>query len=121
MIQRCTNPKVRVYKDYGGRGITFQASWREFANFYADMGDPPTEKHTLERSDVNGNYDKGNCIWITAFDQMANKRNNHRITYDGRTQILAAWARELGIHHATIRNRLLKGWSTHESFYGKGA
>ena len=52
---------------------------------------------------------------------MANKRNNRVITYDGRTQILAQWARELGIHHATIRNRLLKGWSVKEAFYGKGA
>ena len=121
MVQRCTNPKVRVYKYYGGRGITFQDSWKEFDKFYADMGEPPTDQHTLERQDVDQGYTKENCIWATLEEQMANKRNNHSITYDGRTQILAQWARELGVHHATIRNRLLKGWSVKEAFYGKGA
>ena len=121
MIQRCTNPKNKVYHAYGGRGITFQSEWKDFDKFYADMGDPPTEEHTLERKKVNGNYTKENCCWATVNEQMANKRNNHTLTYDGRTQILAQWARELGIHHATIRNRLLKGWSVKDALYGKGA
>ena len=121
IVQRCTNPKVRVYPAYGGRGITFQDSWKTFSGFYADMGDPPSDAHTLERNDVNGNYCKENCRWATIEEQMINKRNNHVITYDGRTQILAQWAREIGVHHTTIRNRLLKGWSVQEALYGKGA
>ena len=121
MIQRCTNPKNKVYHAYGGRGITVQEEWKDFDKFYADMGDPPTDEHTIERDDVNGNYTKSNCRWATVNEQMANKRNNRTLTYDGRTQILAQWARELGVHHATIRNRLLRGWSIKEAFYGKGA
>jgi hypothetical protein len=120
MIQRCTNPKNKVYAAYGGRGITFQDSWKEFSCFYADMGEPPTNAHTLERRDTNGNYTLDNCRWATMDEQAANKRNNRTITHDGRTQILAQWAREIGIHHATIRNRLERGWSVQEALYGKG-
>ena len=121
MIQRCTNPKNRVYPLYGGRGITFQDSWKDFGEFYKDMGEPTTDAHTLERRDTNGNYTKANCRWATMDEQAANKRNNRVITYGGRTQILAQWAREVGLHHATIRNRLLRGWTVQEALYGKGA
>lgn len=120
MIQRCTNPKVRTYPQYGGRGIGFDERWKDFMNFYADMGDPPSDHHTLERNEVDGNYTKSNCRWATIREQMANKRNNRNITYNGKTQILAEWARELGVHHTTIRKRLLKGWSVKDALYGRG-
>jgi len=80
MIQRCTNPKCRRYKDYGGRGITVCTRWLKFENFYADMGECPPGM-TLERKDNNKGYYKANCRWATNKEQGNNKRNNRLLTY----------------------------------------
>jgi hypothetical protein len=110
MIQRCGNPSDVNYRHYGGRGIVVCGRWLEsFKNFMKDMGEPPTPKHTLERIDNDDNYRPSNCRWATRKDQARNKRNNHLITHDGRTQCLAAWAEELGIESSLLRYRL-KRW-----------
>ena len=77
MKQRCSNPKSKAYKDYGGRGITYDPRWESFENFYADMGERP-EGTTLDRIDVNGNYCKENCRWSAWSEQMHNKRKQKR-------------------------------------------
>lgn len=75
MIQRCTNQSHRYYPDYGGRGITVCQQWLEsFANFYADMGDRPDKRHTLDRIKVNKGYYKENCRWASLEVQASNKR-----------------------------------------------
>jgi len=73
MKQRCLNPNNRDYKDYGGRGITVCDRWMKFENFFADMGERP-EGTTLDRIDVNGNYEPNNCRWATSDIQASNKR-----------------------------------------------
>ena len=113
MKTRCTKPSHKDYPNYGGRGVTVCARWSEsFENFLTDMGPRPSPEHTLERRDNNGSYEKGNCVWALRTAQARNRRGaQHMLTYQGRTQCLAAWAEELGFRDATIRQRIKDGWS----------
>jgi hypothetical protein len=76
MTQRCGNPKADNYKYYGGRGIKVCARWSKFVNFLTDMGERPEGK-TLDRIDVDGDYEPGNCRWATPKDQSENRRKGH--------------------------------------------
>lgn len=81
MIARCTNPKIINYHHYGGRGITVCDRWRKsFELFYLDMGKRPSLDYSLERLDVNGNYEPSNCVWATQSQQMRNVRISSRNT-----------------------------------------
>jgi hypothetical protein len=115
IVQRCTNPKVKNWHDYGGRGITVCDSWLKFENFYADMGARPSRGHSIEREDNDGGYHKGNCRWATRLEQGKNKRNNRIIEAFGKRQHLAEWARQAGLHHVTILNRLARGWANEKA------
>lgn len=110
MKARCSNPKHKSFARYGGRGITFDPRWSEFAAFLEDMGERP-EGTTLERRDNAGPYNKENCIWATPTAQARNKRNNRPMTLGDRTQTLAAWADELDIVPSTLSYRVQSGWS----------
>lgn len=77
MWKRCSNPKHKDYKSYGGRGILVCEEWMRFENFLADMGERPPGL-TLDRENVNGNYEKDNCRWVTWDIQVNNKRKKWR-------------------------------------------
>ena len=74
MKSRCNNPNHKSYHNYGGRGITICDQWSKFENFYADMGDRPTQNHSIDRRDNDGNYEPKNCRWATATEQGRNQR-----------------------------------------------
>lgn len=73
MIQRATNPNDPRFADYGGRGIEVCDRWRDFENFYADMGLRPDGK-SIDRIDVDGDYEPSNCRWATPSEQQRNRR-----------------------------------------------
>lgn len=106
IIQRCTTAACPGYKHYGGRGITICDRWREsFELFFSDMGQRP-KGHSIDRIDVNGNYEPSNCRWTTHREQMQNTRRNHFITFQGKTLCVTEWARRIGLHPATLFKRL---------------
>lgn len=115
MRQRCTNPKSQDWKNYGARGITVTDRWRSYENFKADMGSKPSPKHSIERRDNDLGYTPENCYWGTRIDQANNQRTNHRITWAGRTQTIAQWAREIGVSHDVLWQRLKHGWSVQKA------
>jgi len=112
MLRRCSDPRVKFYRRYGGRGIKVCDRWRDFANFFADMGPRPSPKHSIERNDTNGNYEPGNCRWATPIEQQNNRSDNVLLTHNGRTMTLTQWAREVGMAENTLRARIRNGWPT---------
>lgn len=115
MKNRCNNPNDKNYDRYGGRGIRVCDRWnRSFVSFLEDMGEKP-EGTTLDRIDVNGNYEPSNCRWATPLEQSNNQRTNVKVTYKGKTMNISQWARELGIAEPTLRSRL-KVWSVDRAF-----
>ncbi len=111
MIQRCHKPDSHAYDDYGARGITVCKRWRSsFQNFLADVGEPPTARHSLDRVDNDKGYLPANCKWATRHTQARNKRSNHLVTFDGETKCLTEWAETTGLKQSTIRERLRRGW-----------
>lgn len=115
MKQRCNNPNLKAYPNYGGRGITVCPAWENsFEQFMQDMG-PRPPGGTLEREDTNGNYEAANCLWASRQAQQRNRRCNHNITHNGVTQCLSAWAQQAGMSPATLKSRLRCGWTMDEA------
>lgn len=112
MKYRCSPGRSRQtarYDDYAGRGISVCERWEDFRNFLADMGRAPSDEHSIDRIDVNGNYEPGNCRWATRAEQMANRRNNVFVVVDGERLTVAQAAQRLGIKYGTVFRRVREG------------
>lgn len=96
MKARCLHKSNPRFFAYGGRGISFDPRWESFTAFLQDMGERPFGK-TLERKDNDGDYCKNNCIWATRSEQARNTSRTIHVSYQGKTQCLLDWARELGL------------------------
>jgi len=117
MKERCYNKNNSSYPDWGGRGIIVCDRWlNSFENFLLDMGNKPSNKHSLDRVDNSGNYEPLNCRWAVKKQQQNNTRYNKMITYNGKTQSLAMWCDELNLKYGTIQVRMWNGWTAEEAF-----
>ena len=108
MKERVTNVNHKDYNHYGGRSITVCARWlgkEGFSNFFADMGIRP-EGMSIDRSDVNGNYEPSNCKWATIFEQVSNARSNIVVHFNGEDMTASAFARLHGITPSALYARM---------------
>jgi hypothetical protein len=111
MLTRCRRREGEIgWKDYAGRGIRVCAAWLTFDGFLKDMGECPPG-YTLERKDVDKNYEPGNCRWATKLEQARNKRTNRYLEHGGERLMITEWAARLGVDASTINARLKLGWS----------
>lgn len=107
MIQRCTNKNSNNYKYYGAVGITVCVEWRlSFKNFYRDMGDRPSDNHSLDRIDVKGHYCKENCRWATRYVQDRNTKRSRWLSMGDKTMVLKDWAKFFNMHQAALTGYL---------------
>lgn len=112
--------KDKSNKNYGGRGISICDKWDEsFEAFLQDMGPRPSNKHSIDRIDNNGNYEPSNCRWATAKEQANNKRkaihptshkDGKKLTFNGVTKSLYEWGKDLNGGPTLVGHRLNRGW-----------
>lgn len=119
MKKRCYSKGQKAYPEYGGRGIKICDEWmgengflnfREWAlsNGYAD-------NLSIDRKDVDGNYEPDNCRWAGNKVQNNNKRINYYIEFEGENLTLDQWEERTGIRQETIRRRLNNGWTIEDA------
>lgn len=111
MKNRCSNPKSRDYAYYGGKGVKVYPLWaHNFDSFY-DWAKKNGWKPglTIDRIDVNGNYEPSNCRWIDMTAQCNNRTNNHWIEFNGERHTISEWARILGIPCDRLKMRIHRG------------
>ena len=115
--ERCYRPKHLRFDKYGGRGIHICDEWKNsFENFKIwAINNGYDESLTIERIDVDGNYEPNNCRWATNKEQQNNKRNNRRITWNGVIKTLAEWSDVVGIKKTTLKERLNAGWDVEKA------
>lgn len=117
MRDRCNNPKNKAFPHYGGRGIKVCERWNDYEAFKSDMGDRPAGM-SINRINNDGDYCPENCKWATTAEQANNKRSNRLLTYEGKTQTVMQWARELSINHDAVYGRLRNGATDAEALFG---
>lgn len=116
MHERCERVKHPHYDAYGGRGIKVCDEWKEylpFAEWARNNG--YTDELTIDRIDVNGNYEPSNCRWVTMKEQHNNKRNNRILLYHGETYTLTQLAEKVGMNKTTLKERINLGWSIEDA------
>lgn len=111
MLARCQNPKNKLFRNYGSRGIEVCERWQMFENFFADMGSRPSPQHSIDRKNNNGDYEPGNCRWATPTQQSRNHRGNRIVVVDGVKMTFAEASEGAAVSAFTVRTRVKRGWS----------
>lgn len=115
MRKRCYSKSNKSYKDYGGRGITICEEWSTLEGFLNDMLESYQEGLTLDRIDVDKNYCKENCRWVSLKKQANNKRTNFMVEYKGEKMSLTEICERYSLNYSFIRKRILEGNSIEEA------
>ncbi len=111
MRRRCSDPGCADYPAYGARGVRVAEAWSDvsaFCEWSRASGYRPGL--SIDRMDVNGDYEPGNCRWATTEEQLSNLRKSRRLTVDGETLTVSQWSRRTGLHIQTILRRMRAGW-----------
>lgn len=116
MKARCYNPNNKAYSYYGGKGIKVSDEWiNDFGQFIKDMGNRPTDLHSIERKNYNENYCKENCVWATRAEQNRNTSQNRWLEFQGEKLCITDWGIKMGLERRTIAKRLDMGWSIEDA------
>jgi len=113
MKARCENTNEPAFKWYGGRGI--KCLLHSPQELEEAIGPRPDPQHSVDRIDSNGHYAAGNIRWATQKEQQRNRRNNRVLTWQGKSQCIADWAKETGLPYRRIYGRLRRGWSAEQA------
>lgn len=112
--QRCHNPNHRGFKDYGARGITMCSEWREDYIEFHDwaMSNGYEKGLEIDRKENDGNYEPGNCRWVTHSVNNQNTRRNRNCTAFSETKCVSEWSRDprCEVSLVTLNTRLRRGW-----------
>ena len=111
MRNRCNNKNNEAYHNYGGRGIKVCGEWNDYLVFKKwAIANGYNDSLTIDRIDVNGDYEPLNCRWVTRKQQNHNQRKNIILTYRGVSKTASQWADDLGMTRSCIYHRIERGW-----------
>ena len=121
MKQRCYNKNNKAYKNYGERDIKVCDEWlNDFMAFYNwSMENGYKDTLTIDRINVNGNYEPNNCRWVDMKTQQNNRSNNILLTYKGKTKTISQWADIIKVPRERLINRYYRDWSIEDILLGK--
>lgn len=113
MKKRCYRNENENFKHYGGRGIEVCEEWKkDFIAFRSwALSHGYADNLSIDRIDVNGNYEPSNCRWADATIQANNARRNRIIEFEGKRYTLAEFARANKLSYSALQHRLDRGWS----------
>ena len=116
MKNRCLNSNSTEFHNYGGRGIEVCQEWLDSFETFRDwaLANGYADNLTIDRIDVNGNYEPSNCRWATAKEQANNTTKNHYITHNGISKSMMLWAEEFHIPYNKMRYLVYSGLSIDE-------
>ena len=120
MLSRCYDTNIQQYEFYGKRGILICNEWTDkekgFINFYNwSIKNGYKDDLTIDRVNVNGDYEPNNCRWATMKEQSNNRRSNHNIELNGITKTISEWSEIYKINDHTVRDRLKRGWTEEDA------
>ena len=117
MKARCSNPHTKSYRNYGGRGIAVCEEWNnDFMCFYNwAMSNGYEENLSIDRINVNGNYEPSNCRWVNMAVQQNNRSNNRILEYNGQKKTITEWAKYCGLSYRNLYYRLNNGYTIEEA------
>lgn len=120
MKSRCNTPSSTGWESYGGRGIKVCDRWNSsFLAFLEDMGPKPGKGYSVDRIDVNGDYEPGNCRWATSTQQGRNMRNNRIVSTPDGPKVLSEAIAISPVPYNTVLYRLRRGWTEHDALTRK--